>query len=97
MKKNTKLFLVVALLFLGVNNLSAQCFMPLYLTGNLAVDPEMNDYANLGGWGSGRSIETVDAFCGGASIKVDGSCGGSLNMCEIYGQNSWRSKVRSKI
>jgi len=65
------------------------CFIPLYSTGNLVTNPEMDDLNSFVGWGNAnKSIEySSDAYCGG-SLKVNGSCGGSVNIDITWVANS---------
>jgi len=65
----------------------ADCFTPLYSTGNAIADPRFNaaslDAGGFGGWGNlGRRITHTNTYCGSGSAYILGSCwpdGGSLD------------------
>jgi len=83
--KKIKLYSSAALvcLLLGVLGVQAQCYTPLYASGNVVTDPECNNYPNTSSgwakaWGNGAAITGANAYCG-TSIRVTTSCGGSID------------------
>src|SRR5659263_112618 len=84
MKKN-KLYsyAVLVCMLLGILGAQAQCYTPLYPSGNIVTDPECNNYPSATSgwakaWGNGALISGTKAFCGN-SIQVTGGCGGSID------------------
>ena len=83
--KNNKLYsyAVLVCMMLGSLGTKAQCYTPLYPSGNIVTDPECNNYPNTGSgwakaWGNGALISGANAYCG-TSIRITGSCGGSID------------------
>lgn len=75
--------LAIISLLLNIGNSQAQCYTPLYPTGNIVTDPECNNYPSSGsgwakGWGNAALISGATAYCG-SSIQVTGACGGSID------------------
>ena len=71
------------IMLLGTLGVQAQCYTPLYPTGNIITDPECNNYPNASSgwskhWGNGATITGTKSFCG-SSVQVTGSCGGSID------------------
>lgn len=58
--------------------LNAQCYTPLYSSGNLVTDPECNTANVYKSWGAYTQVTGSTAYCG-TSVRVTGSCGGSLD------------------
>ena len=57
----------------------AACFTPLYTDRpNIIQDPLMTSLSTYAGWGS-RDVVTDYVYCGTNSIKISGTCGGSLD------------------
>lgn len=70
MKKITKLFFVT-ILIASANFATAQCYTPLYSSGNLCPDPEMTNIALWNGWGAMRQVvQGSDAYCGDKYMKL---------------------------
>jgi|GEM_PF-2355445 len=47
---------------------------------NIVPDPEMTDLSMYAGWGTRIIAYGTEAYCGISSMKVQGSCGGSLDV-----------------
>ncbi|WP_167612183.1 cadherin-like beta sandwich domain-containing protein [Maribellus sediminis] len=47
---------------------------------NIVPDPEMTDLSMYAGWGTRIIAYGTEAYCGVSSMKVQGSCGGSLDV-----------------
>ena len=61
----------------------AQCYTPLFTSGNIVTDSECSNYPNTASgwskvWGNAATITGDKAFCG-TSIQVTNSCGGSID------------------
>jgi len=83
--KTNKLYssAVLVCMLLGILGVQAQCYTPLYPSGNIVTDPECANYPNAAsgwskGWGNAAAITGANAFCG-TSIQVTASCGGSID------------------
>jgi hypothetical protein len=70
---------LVCMLF-GLSNIKAQCFTPLYPSGNLVSDPECTSLSTYAGWGNRTVItDLAKVYCGTSCIGVTGACGGSID------------------
>jgi len=74
---------VLVCMLLGILGVQAQCYTPLYPSGNIVTDPECSNYPNTASgwskvWGNGAAITGANAFCG-TSVQVTASCGGSID------------------
>jgi len=74
---------VFVCLLQGIFSVQAQCYTPLYSSGNVVTDPECNNYPNTSsgwskGWGNATAITGANAYCG-TSIQVTAACGGSID------------------
>jgi hypothetical protein len=81
MKKNKLLaYAALVCMFFGSFSATAQCFTPLYSSGNLVSDPECTALTTYAGWGN-RTVITDPAkvFCGTSCIGVTNACGGSID------------------
>ncbi|MDD5184413.1 MAG: alpha-L-fucosidase [Paludibacter sp.] len=76
-------YAVLVCMLLGILGAQAQCYTPLYASGNVVTDPECNNYPNASsgwskGWGNATAITGANAYCG-TSVQVTGACGGSID------------------
>lgn len=76
-------FAVLICLLLNIGSSQAQCYTPLFSSGNIVTDPECSNYPNTSsswakGWGNAALISGANAYCG-SSIQVTGACGGSID------------------
>lgn len=78
--KKSKLYsyAVLVCMLLGSLGAQAQCYTPLYTSGNIVTDPECNTTNVYKSWGSYTQITDANAYCG-TSVRVTGGCGGSLD------------------
>ncbi|HLP04770.1 MAG TPA: alpha-L-fucosidase, partial [Paludibacter sp.] len=85
MKTNKlKSYVVLACILLGFLGAQAQCYTPLFPSGNVITDPECNNYPNTAsgwkkGWGNGTAITGANAYCGTSIQTAGGTCKGSID------------------
>jgi len=76
-------FLAIICMLLNIGSSQAQCYTPLFSSGNVVTDPECSNYPSTSsswakGWGNAALISGTNAYCG-SSIQVTGACGGSID------------------
>ncbi|HEY6914917.1 MAG TPA: alpha-L-fucosidase [Paludibacter sp.] len=79
MKKiNLFSYAVLVCMLFGFLETQAQCYTPLFPSGNIVTDPECNTANVYKSWGNYTQITGSLAYCG-TSVRVTGGCGGSLD------------------
>jgi len=77
-------YAVLVCMLLGISGTQAQCYTPLFPSGNVVTDPECNNYPNSASgwskaWGNGTAITGANAYCGTSIQSTGGSCKGSID------------------
>lgn len=74
------------------------CFEPMFETGNIVPDPEMNSISNYPqSWGAATiTTATSEVYCGTSSGKITGSSAGSITFVSTWKPNT-RYVVRAMV